>query len=312
MHPMMNYDAQAAMGFVLAQNTYIEAGVYQIKYPDIQYPDLIPVSTEAPPWVRTITYYSGDIKGAARWINGNADDIPLAGSELAKSETTVYTAAIGYGWGYEEIKLAMQMGYPLESNDARAARRAYEEFVDGVALRGDAKKNFKGLINNSGVTASSAPVGDWGSTGTDNATVLADLNAALAPTATDTLYQRLADTVLLPNAKWDYLATTNWSNEPSAGTLLEWFQKHNIYTQRTGRPLTIRTVRGLETAGSGSTNRIVAYRNDPEVLKLHIPLPLFFLPPWQAGPLRWEVPGLFRLGGLDIRLPKEVHYLDGI
>ena len=28
--------------------------------------------------------------------------------------------------------------------------------------------------------------------------------------------------------------------------------------------------------------------------------------------LRYKVPGVFRLGGLDIRLPKEVIYRDGI
>ncbi len=45
---------------------------------------------------------------------------------------------------------------------------------------------------------------------------------------------------------------------------------------------------------------------------MHIPMPHKFLPPWQSGPLRWDVPGVMRLGGLDIRLPKEVSYVDGI
>jgi len=33
---------------------------------------------------------------------------------------------------------------------------------------------------------------------------------------------------------------------------------------------------------------------------------------YQSGPLRWDVPGVMRLGGLDVRLPKQVVYLDGI
>ncbi|MGC3519534.1 major capsid family protein [Pseudomonas aeruginosa] len=28
--------------------------------------------------------------------------------------------------------------------------------------------------------------------------------------------------------------------------------------------------------------------------------------------MRWEVPGIFRLGGVDIRRPAEVRYTDGI
>jgi hypothetical protein len=57
---------------------------------------------------------------------------------------------------------------------------------------------------------------------------------------------------------------------------------------------------------------MVAYRRNPQVLKLHVPMPHRFLPVYQDGPLNFVVPGVFRLGGLDIRRPKEVRYGDGI
>jgi hypothetical protein len=41
-------------------------------------------------------------------------------------------------------------------------------------------------------------------------------------------------------------------------------------------------------------------------------MPHRFMEPWKAAALRYEVPGIFRLGGLDIRRPKEVVYVDGI
>lgn len=310
---LLNYsaqDAQAALGFVVSQTSYIEPQVYMTKYADIQYADLIPVDTSANPWSKSVTYYSGDMYGAARWINGNADDIPMAGTELTKFETMVYTAAIGYGWGLEEVRHAQMLGQNLPDMDARAARRAYEEMVDRVALQGDTLKNFKGLINNSGVTATAAPVGDWGGTGTSETTVLADVNYALTLIGTDTNWISLADTLLLSYEKLNYLATTGFDSKE--GTLLSWLQKYNVYTQMTGQPLRIRAIRGLSTAGGSSTQRMIAYRRSPEVLKMHIPLPLFWLPVFQPNPLRFEVPGLFRIGGLDIRLPKEVHYVDGI
>ena len=83
-------------------------------------------------------------------------------------------------------------------------------------------------------------------------------------------------------------------------------------TATTGQPIVIRGMRSLDTAGASSTARLVAYRYSPQVLKLHMPMPHRFLPAYQSGPLRWDVPGVMRLGGLDIRLPKEVVYLDGI
>jgi hypothetical protein len=310
MQSFHQFDAQAAMAFVISQTAYIEPQVYQTVYPDIQYPMLIPVDTNAPAWVKTITYYSGDHFGRAKWINGNADDIPMAGAELNKFETTVHMAAIGYGFGLEEIRQAQMLGYPLESTNAAAARRAYEEFVDASLFVGATEKNFSGFINHPAVTPAAAAIGDWGGTGSSPDDVLTDINDALGAVWTGTNFTSIADTILLPYSKLIYATSARIPN--TAETMWSYVQRNNIYTATTGRPLVIRGVRGLDTAGAGGITRMIAYRRSPEVLKAHIPLPLMFLPVFQASPLRWEIPGIFRFGGLDIRLPAEVRYRDGI
>jgi hypothetical protein len=305
----MQFDAQAALGFVVSQTTHVETAVNATVYPDIQYPSLIPVDTSAHPFAQTVTYYSSDKFGKAGWINGNADDIPLAGTELTQHKTSVYTAAIGYGYGWEEINVAMMLGRNLTADDAMAARRAYEEMVDRVALYGDSEKNFDGLLDYSGVTAASLTNGDWDGTGTNEDEILEDVNNLVLGVASDTRYTSIADTLLMSPAKLNTLATRRLGD--TTMTVLEFLRRNNTYTAMTGQALTIRGVRGLETAGAGVTQRIVAYRRDPQVLKLHIPMPHRFLPVYQDGPLRWVVPGVFRLGGLDIRRPKEVRYGDG-
>lgn len=304
------WDAQAGYGFVVSQTSHIETQVNETVYPDIQYANLIPVDTSAHPFARTVTYYSGDIFGAAKWINGNSDDMPLAGTERTKFETPVYTAGIGYAYGWLEINEAMMLGRNLPADDARAARRAYEEFVDYSALYGDTEKNLQGLYNNSAVTPGSATWGDWFGSNSDESQILADINNAIIGIGTDTLWTAMADTVLMPFEKFSPLASTRLGDTGS--TIFEFLQKSNVYTAMTNKPLNIRGVRGLSTAGVGSTGRMITYRKSPDVLKLHIPMPHRFLPAWQAGPLRVEVPGVFRLGGLDIRRPKEVRYTDGI
>ena len=306
----MQYDAQAALGFLINQTSYIEQQVNEIVYPDIQYPELIPVDTSAGEFAKSVTYYSSDKYGEANWINGNSDDLPLAGTEKTKFQTPVYTAAIGYSFGWEEVNQAMLLGRNLQADDAAAARRAYEEMVDRVAVLGDSRKGFQGLINNSSVNAASATNGDWGGTGTTSDQVLEDVNNALLAVGSSTLYTSIADTLLLSFGKMNFLATTRLGD--TERTLLSFLRENNTYTAMTGRPLTIRGVRGLETAGVGATERMIAYRRDPSVLKLHVPMVHRFLPVHQAGPLRWEVPGVFRLGGLDIRRPLEVKYRDGI
>jgi hypothetical protein len=94
--------------------------------------------------------------------------------------------------------------------------------------------------------------------------------------------------------------------------VLDYLATKNVYTQITGRPLTIRALRGLETAGQGGSGRMVAYRRDPQVLKMHIPMPHQFLPVMQTGPMVFDVPGIFRVAGLEVRRPKAVRYVDGI
>ena len=302
------FDAQAAMGFVVSQTSHIEAGVYEIQYPDIQYPGLVPVDTSANPLAKSVTYFSSDKFGKAAWINGNSDDVPMAGSESSKHETAVYSAGIGYGYGWEEIQQAQMLGVNLSSDDAVAARRAYEEMVDEVALVGDSAKGFQGLFNNSSVTASNATNGDWGTATPDE--MLADINDALIAVQTGTNTVVMADTLLLPFSKFNLLSSTRLTD--TAMTILEFLRQNNVYTATTGQPLTIRAMRGLDTAGAASATRMVAYRRSPDVLKMHIPMPHRFMPAYQAGPLRYEVPGVFRIGGLDIRQPKAVVYSDAI
>ena len=304
------FDAQSALGFVVSQTSIIEPRVNAIVYPDIQYPGLIPVDTSGSEFATSVTYYSQDRYGAADWINGNADDIPRAGTTRAKFETPVYTGGIGYGYGWEEVGRAQMLGINLPTEDAFAARRAAEEMVDRVALEGDAQKGFQGLFNNSAVTPVAALTGNWNAGGTTGDQIAADINAALLNVFTGTNTTAMANRLLLPWSKYLLISTKRMPDTDM--TVLNYVLANNVYTAATGQPLTIRGLRGLDTAGVSGVPRMIAYRYDENVLKLHMPMPHRFLPVYQSGPLRWDVPGVMRLGGLDIRRPKEVAYVDGI
>jgi hypothetical protein len=142
--------------------------------------------------------------------------------------------------------------------------------------------------------------------------VLADVNGVLTGMWTGTLNVELADTLLLPYSQIIALSQRRVTDQDASLTIMDWIQQKNVYTMETGRPLTIRGLRGLETAGAGGTARMVAYRRDPGVLKMYMPMPYRFLPVWRKGPLTYEVPGIFRLGGVDVKRPAAMRYLDGI
>jgi len=307
---------QSAYNFVVAQTSVIEAQVVKVQYPEVQYPDLVPVDTATGnEWVKSITYYSADMVGKADFFHHTALDVPLAELTREKFERGIEMAAIGYRYTLEEVASAMSVpGVNLPSDKATACRRAYEEFVDGIALRGAASKNMQGLINSSLVSATTAPADGTGAATTfaskTNAQVIRDINSALTGIASGTNWLYYADTILLPPGVLVGLAGR--VIEYTQMNLLDWIKTYNVLTVQTGRPITIAGVRGLETAGSGGISRMVAYRRDPQVLKMWIPMPHRFLPVWQRGPLVFDVPGIFRIGGVEIRLPAAMRYLDGV
>ncbi|MER9188307.1 DUF2184 domain-containing protein [Mesorhizobium australicum] len=307
---------QVAMSFLIRQASLIEPTVYAIRYQDIQYPSLIPVDTSAPEWIQSVTYFSMDSVGQAQWFNGNAHDVPKVELTREKFETTVSMAAIGYGYNLEELGTAQLLGMNLSNDKASTARRVAEEKIDQVAFIGDTGKGFNGLVNASTPTATTAPAEGTGSATTFVSKtpdqILRDINGQLTGIFTGTLGAEIADTLLLPYSVLLDLSTRR-IDAVNQTTILEWIGRNNIYTRTTGGALTIRGVFGyLDTAGAGGTKRMVAYRRSPEVLKMHMPMPFRFLPAWQTGPIKFDVPGIFRLGGVDIRRPKSVRYLDGI
>jgi len=311
----MFIDSQQALGFLTSQASFIEAQVVEVQYPDIQYPDIIPVDTSADEWAKSVTYFSTDKVGKAGWFHAAAKDIHVADVERSKNEVGIELADIGYRYNLEELGQAIRIpGTNLTADRAIAARRAYEEFVDGVATVGDTAKNFKGISNYPGVAqVDAAADGTGGSAAWADKTadlILRDVNDALTGQWVDTKQVELADTVLLPVAAMALIATKRIDG--TTMTVLQFLLQNNVFSHVTGRPLTIRAMRGLETAGEGSTGRMVAYRRDPQVLKLHIPMTHRFLAPWQNGPLTYDVPGIFRLAGLEVRRPGAVRYVDGI
>lgn len=304
---------QASLGFAVNQTSHIEAGVYRFKYPELDYASLIPVDTSAGEFAKSVTYYSMDGAGAAKWLNGNGKDVPVVGTQMNQHETAVYSAGIGYSYGYEEVNQARLLGVALDGEKARIARRAYEQMVYNVAFTGDTEKNFEGLFDYTGVPSTTATA-DGASSATTFASktpdqIVRDMNAILTGIVTATNETELADTLILPTAQLQYIASQRMTD--TGDSILTYFQKANVYTAQTGQPLTILGKRGLSTVGSGSTPRMIAYRRAPDVLKLHIPMPHRFFPVQIEG-FQFTIPGMFRLGGLDIRLPKAISYVDGI
>lgn len=318
--PKAFMDAQQALGFVIPQYYNIERTIYEVKYPSFDYAAFIPVITEGNEWARGTTFFSMDIGGKANWISGAAHDMPYADVQRSVFTQGFHMAGIGYEWNLEEINVAAMEGIPISDVKARAARRVAEQFLWNIAMTGKRDgvtndKNWTGLINDANV-----PAADVAANGTGSVTwwaaktpdqILVDINSGITGVFTATGETEMADTVLLPTAVYMSLASTPRS-ATSDMTTLQFLLRNNAYTAETGRELMVRALRVLNTADPGGDGRAVIYRRDPEVVRFHLPMPHRFLSPFQKSSMSWEVGGIMRTGGVEVRLPKAMVYLDGI
>lgn len=311
----MQLDAQSALGFLTPAFYNLEAEVYQIKYPSFDYASLIPVVTSGNEWAVGTLFYTSDSTGQAKWQAGGAFDIPYADVNRTQLTAPYHMAAIGYEWNLEEVNRQRMEGIDIGMDKASAARRAAEQFLWTLAMTGNDEKSMTGLLNDANVTAADVPAnGSLSSTfwyDKTPAQILKDINDAISGVYTGTNETEMANTVLLPTAIRDYLASTQLSSG-SDETILSYLLKNNSYTAETDQPLTIRANRALATADPGGDGRMVTYRRAPDVVRFHLPMPHRFLPPFQKASMVWEVAGIMRTGGTEIRLPKAVRYSDGI
>lgn len=295
---MQMFNDQAALSFAVNQAAHIESEVLRIPYPEIRYSQMIPVDTSAPEYSASVTFFTQDVVGKAKLMNGSADDMPLANLVRTKFEQSILDAGIGYEFSLAEIGQAQMMGQSLPTEGAAAARLAFEQLVDAVALVGDS--GYEGLYATTGITSTAAAAAWSGATA---AQILADVNAVLTRIVTATGGIDVANTIVIPEASFSIIAGKQ-IDATNQTTILEYIRRSNVYTAKTGLPLSIFSDVRL-------TNKMVAYKRDPSVLKLHMPMPLRFMPP-QLINLSVRVPGMFRFAPLSIRRPKAIQYVTGL
>lgn len=298
-------DAQQTMAFLAPQLLRVEQGTYMVRYPLADYSEFMPVDTTGTIWSAGSLYYSGDIAGKPEWFDVAADDMPYADVSRTQFLQENHMAGIGYKWNRMDLERGQQLGHNVLAEKGDAATKTAERFIHKTAMRGDGLKFNTGFINNplaTTVTAAQAIV-----TGTPDQAV-AVVNDALTSIEINTGETYQADTLAVPTSVYNVMASRRVTD--TGVSLLRYLQDNSVING-----LTIKKSRHLETAGAGSTRRLIAYANTLEVHRFHLPgggHQLFNSQPYQKGPFSWEVPGLMNIGGYENRIPKAITFVDGV
>lgn len=306
-------DAQVGLAFLTPQLYRIETEVYMTRYPSFDITRFMSVDSSGEMYdVGTLVYSNEDV-GQAEFLAGGAFDMPYASNRMSQATRAFHLAGIGYEWNTQEMQRAAKLGRSLSSDKARAAKLAADRMIYGLGMngqtpRGEAEKGWTGFVNNaSSPSAQVAADGTassrlWSAKTVDQ--ILRDINEALTAVETGTGETHVANTLVLPTSRYNTIASTRVGDTNS--TILQFLQANNV----AGESLTILKSRALETAGTGSTTRMVAYDRDPQVIKFHLPGPHTFLSPFQKSSMVYEVAGIMNIGGVEVRLPKAMVYRD--
>lgn len=307
-------DAPFALNFVGNLAAFLEPELQFVPYEGTNFAELVPVDTSPNEYAPAVSFISVESIGQASLLSGAAQDIPNAAANLTLRERPVFLGGIGYEFNAEEINKALLYGVDLSAAKMLSARRAADQYMMNWTLTGDATASVTGLINNAGVTPANVAGSGTGSsllwTAKTGDLIIADINAAIGAVVTASRGTSLPNTILMSHERLNYIAQTRVGSA-SDTTVLEFIRRTNQYTITTGRPLLVAAHSSLATAGASGTQRMVVYNRDPQAIKLPVPMPHRFMQVWQKGPLQFVVPGIFRTGELQIKLPYSVAYRDG-
>lgn len=298
----IRYDANETAVFS-RQLEDIESRLFEVKYPEGHGVEAVPLLTSIDPGSASYTYRAFDYAGQALRSSDYSEDAPRVDLQGLEVTHKLHSYRDSYGYSIQDLREAAKANLPLERQRADAARSVLMRKLDEVIWVGDSEVNVTGLANNALVSLVSVITGTWATA--TAAQILADLQklVSAAPSASKGVERPNALAVAI--STYEILAT-KFIGDNMDKTVLDLFKKANPNITQI-----IPTYR-LETADAGGTGpRAIAYTNDREKLEALVPIEFEQFPPI-ARNMAFSIQCHARLGGVAVRYPGSIRYMDGI
>lgn len=300
------------LAFYISQLANLESRVYQAKYTNINFADLVPVNTDVPEWADSWDYISFDAVTLGKFIGSSADDLPKVSLAANKTSVPIGYAGNMYDYSLDELRKSQQLRIPLDTSKAAAAFRGSQEHTQRVAYFGDAGRQMTGLFNNANLALDSSVV-DW-STAT-GAQIVEDMNSLMVEVWVNSANVHVPNTFVLDSTRWAQISSKRMDTGTDT-TVLEFFKANNLYTSLTGQPLRVvprlqltAAVLAANGVSNGGKDRMMAYELMEENLGMVNPIPWRPLAPQLRG-LNVEVPAEYKISGTEFRYPFSGAYRD--
>lgn len=292
--------------FFNRQLEYIKRQLRNVKYKMLRFTQFIPVTTETPSGMESITWRQDSAIGFAKFITNYAKDFPRVNILSEEFTRKIYDIGLSYGWNMKEIRRAKLLNANLKARDALATRRGINQKHNEICWTGDTDRNIPGFIDYPGITEYTVPNGVGGQPTFASKTpdeILTDLNGMVTAIVSTTNGVENPNQILLPIAQYNHLKNTRMTGGDS-NTILSFFLSTNP-------GISVDWLIELSGAGAGSTDRMMCYARDPQNVEYEAPVLYEELPPEQRG-MEFTVLARAESAGVVVYYPLSVCFGDGI
>lgn len=316
---IMSYDA-GGMAFLVGELEKRDEKLHE-PLAAVTWPRDMPVKTGGG-WVDSVASFNvsyGSTGGTEDGLmNNESNELPVIQADIGKDTVKTFI------WGHilkvpmiDQEKL-QKIGRSLDQIYDKGLRLAHDKKLDANVYQGFPNHGSYGLVNNVNVTTVTAdphtPDGEdteW--TKKTCAEILADINRILVGTIEASEYDNrgMANHILIPWEQYTYLTTTE-VDLGSGESIMSYLEKNNIATKQ-GIDLEILPCRWCKGAGSSGADRMVGYRNDEDMVRMNITVPLkrMFTQP-SAEHLAYLTPFVTQFSELEWLYLTHAMYVDGI
>ncbi len=250
-------------------------------------------------------------------MGGETNELPIMQADISKEIYKVFN------WGHvlrvpfiDQQKL-QKIGRDLESILNNGLKLVYDKTLDINVYEGFAEYGTYGLVNNPNVIAKTAATSaDGTTTAWTKKTpdeILSDINGAITATWVNSEYDLsgMANHILIPPEQYSTLVERKVSNDASK-SILTYLLENNIGKEQ-GITLFIGPCPFLKGAGTGGTDRMMAYVNDEDKVRFSITVPMTRLQV-EASVTQLSYLSAFvaQFGQVEFLYLQPVQYIDGI
>lgn len=321
------YDS-AESAFTQRALTFIDTQIFATLIPPLKARTFIPTSVKGNPGDESYLWRKFTRTGVARlFAPGAALDLPRANFYQEEINQRFYPVGAKLVYSYFDllaIGAALANGQPVDvvGQSLMAALEAVEKKLDimaafgtaapptGFVLETEADVGMTGLLNNANATVYTIPNGAAGSQAWSTKTpyeILADLHGIVGGQIASTYEVHSPDTIIVPISQFQTQLVRPMSDVDST-PIIKVFQETR---QAMGAPVAIHPWMYNAGAGSGATDRMVAFKRDPRMFEHILAMDATPLAPTTAG-LETTQPVVAKSAGVIVRYPLSISVGDGI